>query len=265
MTPRLGINIDHVATLRQARKESYPSVQQAAEICLQNNADQITVHLREDRRHIQDEDIPLIRKVTRKFNRLFNLETSYHEDMVKTAMTSHPDWVCLVPENRQEMTTEGGVDLKDQTTFTQIKETCLRLKETGISLSLFLESDPLVLNLAMELPIDAVEIHTGEYSRIYGQGGDISGSLKAFSNARNMLNKKNISCHGGHGLTYDNLGPLLEHSLFEEYNIGHWVVSQGLFEGLGRVVNDLKQLLEKRGINESRQFKRNEEHRIHSG
>jgi pyridoxine 5-phosphate synthase len=162
--PRLGINIDHVATLRQQRDEDYPNMERAAEICLESGADQITIHLREDRRHIQDLDVPAVQKITNKYNKPLNFEIGCNAEIVKFASEIKPEWVCLVPENREEKTTEGGLNLTSEPIFLKIMQTCEFLKQEspGTKISLFLESNPEILDKAAELPIEAVEIHTGD-------------------------------------------------------------------------------------------------------
>ena len=139
MNIRLGVNIDHVATLRQARGEPYPSVVEAAQKSLKNGADQITIHLREDRRHIQDTDVEAVHLVTKKYGKPLNLEIGCHSEIIDIAIATAPDWICLVPENRQEQTTEGGLDLLKEETFLKVKETCQKLKDNIKDLGKFLE------------------------------------------------------------------------------------------------------------------------------
>ena len=164
MISKLGINIDHVATLRQTRKEYYPDLLEAVGVCGKGGADQITIHLREDRRHIQDKDVHAIRLATEKHRLSFNLEMGVSDEIARIAILNRPDWVCLVPENRQEMTTEGGLDLKDKDVLYRVDKISEYLKKfiKGLKISLFLESDLEVLEYACKLKdkIDAVEIHT---------------------------------------------------------------------------------------------------------
>ncbi len=242
MKIRLGVNIDHVATLRQARGEGYPSVVEAADVCLRAGADQITIHLREDRRHIQDMDVDAVRLVTKKYGRPLNLEMGCHDEIVEIACATTPEWVCLVPENRQERTTEGGLDLVSSVNFEKVKKTCERLKKAGIKISLFLEADQVTLQQAALLHPDAVEIHTGEYARIFTQGGDVSPFIKKFTAAKCQLTESKIACHAGHGLSIESVKPLVEANLFEEYNIGHWIVCRAVFDGLDTVVKKFVQL-----------------------
>lgn len=242
-TARLGVNIDHVATLRQARGEDYPSVVEAAAVCLQAGADQITIHLREDRRHIQDTDVEAVSLVTRKYGKPLNLEMGCHPEIVDIALATNPDWVCLVPEKREERTTEGGLDLIDENNFSRVEETCRRLKAglPNLKISLFLEASVDTLTAATRLPVDAVEIHTGDYARAFLQGESVEKYLGAFRRAHILLKEAGLGCHAGHGLTQESLQPLLQDGIFAEYNVGHWIVCQALFDGLGKVVRTMKE------------------------
>lgn len=245
--PRLGVNIDHVATLRQARGEYYPSVVEAAVVCFQAGADQITIHLREDRRHIQDTDVEAVSLVTKKYGKPLNLEMGCHSEIVDIALATSPDWVCLVPEKREERTTEGGLDLNDEANFNKVKEICERLKSglPYLKISLFLEANPETLKKASTLPIDAVEIHTGEYAKAFLNGEDVESYLGEFRRAHVLLNEANIGCHAGHGLTQESLQPLLQEGIFAEYNVGHWLICQAIFDGLGKVVATMKESCDK--------------------
>lgn len=250
MIPRLGINIDHVATLRQARGEEYPSVVDAASVSLLNGADQITIHLREDRRHIQDTDVETVRLVTRRHGKPLNLEMGVNPEIVEIAIASSPEWICLVPEKRQEKTTEGGLDLLDDSNFIRIEEAVKKLKSSikDVKISLFLEAKIEVLIKATQLNIDAVEIHTGEYARVFGNGDDVGKYIDQFRAARDFLTNHKIATHAGHGLTDESVVPLLESKIFEEYNIGHWIICHALFNGLSTTVKNLKTLFESHPI-----------------
>jgi pyridoxine 5-phosphate synthase len=244
MIPRLGVNIDHVATLRQARGEEYPSIVDAASVALNNGGDQITIHLREDRRHIQDTDVEAVRLVTKRYGKPLNLEMGVDPEIVEIAIASMPEWICLVPEKRQEKTTEGGLDLKDVNNFIRIEDACKKLKSSikDVKISLFLEANLETLVKASELPIDAVEIHTGEYAKAFLDGEDFSKYVSQFKMAKEFLMKSNIACHAGHGLTNESVVPLLEEKIFEEYNIGHWIICDALFNGLSNTMKNLKNL-----------------------
>lgn len=249
MVPRLGINVDHVATLRQQRDEGYPCPTNAAKTCLENGADQITIHLREDRRHIQDRDVTEVKKLTSKMGRPLNLEMGCDNEILEIALAIGPEWVCLVPEKREERTTEGGLDLKNEKTIEKVRRTCdiLKSSHNHLKISLFLEADSETLNRAASISpkIDAVEIHTGDFAKSFLEGRDYTKELKSYEEAKAFLHSKKIGCHAGHGLTNESLLPLLEKGLFEEYNIGHWVISQSIFYGLRNVVLDLGELFKK--------------------
>jgi pyridoxine 5-phosphate synthase len=246
MIPRLGVNIDHVATLRQARGEEYPSVVDAAQIALLNGAEQITIHLREDRRHIQDYDVEAVRLVTKRFGKPLNLEMGVNPEIVEIAIASTPEWICLVPEKREEKTTEGGLDLLDDSNFIRVEEAVKKLKSSikDVKISLFLEAKIETLVRAKELQIDAVEIHTGEFAKVFANGDDVSKFIEQFRSAKEFLVNHKIACHAGHGLTDESVRPLLESKIFEEYNIGHWIICHALFNGLANTVKLLKNSFE---------------------
>jgi pyridoxine 5-phosphate synthase len=247
MKTRLGVNIDHVATLRQARGESYPSIVDAATTVLRAGADQITIHLREDRRHIQDTDVEAVQLVTKKFGKPLNFEMGCNSEIVEIAIATAPDWVCLVPEKREEQTTEGGLDLLDSKNFEKVSSTCdyLKSKVPGLKISLFLEANLEILEKASQMNIDAVEIHTGDYAKAFLNNEDHEKDIEEFKRAKDFLVSKDINCHAGHGLTATSLVPLLENNLFEEYNIGHWIICQAVFDGLSNIVESMLKDTEK--------------------
>ena len=180
MKARLGVNIDHVATLRQARGEFYPRVTRAAELVIATGADQITMHLREDRRHIQDQDMYDVHKLTKSAGIPLNFEMGANEDIIDVALKVKPEWICLVPEKREEKTTEGGLNLKDPNTFERI-ESCMARLRTGIEnvkISLFVEAEHETIKLCQELKPEAVEIHTGEYAKDFLENKSIQKHLK---------------------------------------------------------------------------------------
>lgn len=246
MYARLGVNIDHVATLRQQRGEFYPEVFRAAEHSLRAGAHQITIHLREDRRHIQDRDVPEVHDVCRKFHAPLNLEMGCHDEMIEIAIKQRPEWVCLVPEKREERTTEGGLDVMDQRNYEKVKKACARIKEKSpqTKISLFVEADVEVLKRCLSMPVDAVEIHTGEYAKSFLKGEDLSKYLQHYSAGARLIKDKGWGYHAGHGLTLESLVPLLEQGLFEEYNIGHWIVAESVFVGLEVVVEKMLKLIQ---------------------
>ena len=242
---RLGVNIDHVATLRQARGEQYPSLVDAAQNVLDAGADQITIHLREDRRHIQDFDLPAIKMVTEKFGVPLNLEMGANLEILDLAIQVRPEWICLVPEKREELTTEGGLNLLDEEVFGRVKNIfniCAdKLPQTKISC--FVESDLKILEKCLELKAHAVEIHTGDFAMAFNRGEDYSHFLENYAKAFEFLKPHKTGFHAGHGLTDKSVLPLVEQKLFAEYNIGHWVISQAIFEGLGPVVKRLRKII----------------------
>lgn len=245
--PRLGVNIDHVATLRQQRGEFYPEITRAAEIALATGAHQITIHLREDRRHIQDRDVPETHEICRKFNLPMNLEMGASDEMVQIAIAEKPAWVCLVPEKRQERTTEGGLNVLDAETFDRLKDACDSIKKHSpeTKISLFVEASPAVLKKCLTLKADAVEIHTGEYAKDFLHKKDLTHHLQQYREGQKIIKAAGWGYHAGHGLTFDSLEPLLAEKQFEEYNIGHWIIAEAVFIGLGHVIKEMLTLMKK--------------------
>ncbi|MFC1887586.1 pyridoxine 5'-phosphate synthase [Candidatus Cloacimonadota bacterium] len=231
----LGINIDHVATLRQARKGIEPEPLQAAAIAEQNGADQITIHLREDRRHILDRDLKLLRETIQ--TRL-NLEMAATTEMVQIASQIKPDTITLVPEKREELTTEGGLLLTEEHRSV-IKE----LKKAGIEVSVFIEPDPDMIELAADLGADAVEMHTGYYANLKS-AKEIEVEINRIYQAAELIRSKKMRVVAGHGLNYHNVQKLVELDIIEEYNIGHSIISRAVFTGLADAVFTMKQLIE---------------------
>lgn len=242
---RLGVNIDHVATIRQARGESYPSVARAAIQSIEAGAEQITIHLRADRRHIQDFDVTEVKKVTQENNVLLNLEFGLNEEIMDIAIQNKPDWICLVPEKREEKTTEGGLNLKSEKQFFDIQKACKKLKENipGVKISLFIEADESIVQNVLACNIDAVEIHTGHYAHLYNNQEDYQKEIERFKKFKKAIENSGIGYHAGHGLTLENIKPLIETNLFVEYNIGHWIVGESIFRGLTEVIKDFKKIL----------------------
>ena len=244
MKARLGVNIDHVATLRQARGEDYPSIANAAQTVLNAGADQITIHLREDRRHIQDADVRVVREITKSHSRLFNFEMGCYHEMIDTAIEVKPDWICLVPEKREERTTEGGLDITTPAAKLKVLETCelLKSKIDNVKISLFveanLETEKSVVDFSNKKLIDAVEIHTGDFARALHYNQDFQDHLKRYQDSKSYYEQLGIGHHAGHGLTDQSLKTLAERALFIEYNVGHWIISQSIIDGLENVVKN---------------------------
>jgi len=242
---RLGVNIDHVATLRQQRGEFYPQVSKAAELSLRAGAAQITIHLREDRRHIQDFDVPEVHEICKQFKVPLNLEMGCADEMITIACNQKPEWVCLVPEKRQERTTEGGLDVFDNSNFLRLSQACETIKKhsPGTKISLFVEASPLVLEQCLNLKADAVEIHTGEYAKDFLAKKDLTKHLEEYRVGRKIIKAAGWGYHAGHGLTLESLKPLLQDKQFEEYNIGHWIVAEAVFMGLENVIREMLNLV----------------------
>jgi pyridoxine 5-phosphate synthase len=248
MIPRLGVNIDHVATLRQQRGESYPSIARAAEAVLKAGADQITIHLREDRRHIQDADVAPVHQWCKKFNRPFNLEIGCHPEIVEIACRHKPEWVCLVPEKREERTTEGGLALEDGPTLARLMKALelLAQKSPQTKVSLFVEASAGIIAQCLKLPVHAVEIHTGDYAKDFLENKPLQKYLDLYARAHGEIKAAGRGFHAGHGLTNQSLVPLLKQGLFEEYNIGHWIVGESVFTGLEHVVAQMSAQMKER-------------------
>ncbi|QOC23480.1 pyridoxine 5'-phosphate synthase [Wenzhouxiangella sp. AB-CW3] len=235
-TPLLGVNIDHVATLRQARRGHYPSVVQAALVAEQAGADAITIHLREDRRHIQDDDVRLLAETiaTR-----MNLELAVTDEMLAIAERIRPTDICLVPERREELTTEGGLDVIAGRE--NIAAACARLGEAGMRVSLFVDADPAQLEAAVDCGAPVVELHTGAYAEARGRVAvDELSRLRAAVEAGRRLG---LTVNAGHGLNYHNVGPVAAIDGIAELNIGHAIVSRAVFTGLDAAVREMKRLM----------------------
>jgi pyridoxine 5-phosphate synthase len=235
--PELGVNIDHVATLRQARKTYEPDPVTAAALAELGGADGITIHLREDRRHIQDRDLRLLRETV---NIKLNLELSVADEIVGLACEVKPDQATIVPERREEVTTEGGLDVVSHRVATA--KAIERLKSAGISVSLFLDPDPRQIELAKQLAADAVELHTGQYA--LARGPAQHEQLVALTNAGKLVCDLGLALHAGHGLNYHNVMPIARIPNMHELNIGHAIVSRAVLVGLDRAVREMKQLIQ---------------------
>jgi pyridoxine 5-phosphate synthase len=229
----LGVNIDHVATLREARGTPYPRPVEAAVIAEQAGADSITVHLREDRRHIQDHDLVAIQEVMRTH---MNLEMAVTEEMLQIADKIAPTDCCLVPESRQELTTEGGLDVISQQD--KIRDACARLAESDIRVSLFIDPDPAQLDAAVAVGAPVVEIHTGSYAD--AEGAQQQAELKRIINAAAHARDIGLIVNAGHGLHYGNVAAIAVIEPIVELNIGHAIISRAVFDGLTQAVSEMK-------------------------
>jgi len=235
---RLGVNIDHVATIRQARQTDEPDPVWAAALAELAGADGITIHLREDRRHIQDRDLLLLRQTVVS---LLNLELALNEDVLAIAVEVKPDQASLVPERREEVTTEGGLDVAGQRD--RARAAVERLKAAGIRVSMFIDPDEQQIRASKEVSADAVELHTGRYAE--ARGADRERELGVLLEAGKVVTDLGLHLHAGHGLTYRNVMPVARIPHLEELNIGHSIVSRAVLVGLERAVREMKALIEK--------------------
>ena len=238
----LGINIDHVATLRQARGTSYPDPIKAALDAEMAGADSITLHLREDRRHIQDEDVDRLSALRQT---KVNLEMAATEEMVNIACRVKPEDVCLVPEKREELTTEGGLDVVSQQSW--LTDVCERLAKNNTRVSLFIDADRAQIDAAKSVGAPVIEIHTGTYAELTDKK-EIEQELNRLQEAASYAKSIGLVVNAGHGLHYHNVKPIAAMQEFEELNIGHAIIARAVFSGLSDAVKEMKKLM-----NEARQ------------
>ena len=238
MSIYLGVNIDHIATLRQARGTKYPSLIKAARICEESGADSITLHLREDRRHIQDDDVEALKQsLTTKMN----LEMAATDEMLKIATNISPEDCCLVPEKRQELTTEGGLDVVSQ--LSRMKEVCAELSSNHIKTSLFIDADKYQIDAAAECNAPIIEIHTGHYANA-SDGEELNLELQRIIKASEYAHSIGLQVNAGHGLTMNNTKAIATIHNMVELNIGHSIIARSLFVGLANATSEMKQLLQ---------------------
>ncbi|MDR2239476.1 MAG: pyridoxine 5'-phosphate synthase [Zoogloeaceae bacterium] len=233
----LGVNIDHVATLRQQRGTDYPDPIRAALLAEQSGADLITLHLREDRRHIQDRDVEILRG---KLTTRMNLEAAVTDEMVAFALRIRPHDICYVPERRQELTTEGGLDVVGG--FERVRAACRAAADAGIRVSLFIDADPRQIEAARECGAPAIEIHTGRYAEAT-EAGQAREELARVAEAARYARKLGFKVNAGHGLHYENVGPVAAIPEIVELNIGHAIVAEAVFSGWQEAVRRMKRLM----------------------
>ncbi|CAH9017428.1 pyridoxine 5'-phosphate synthase [Candidatus Nitrosacidococcus sp. I8] len=233
----LGVNIDHIATLRQARGTRYPDPIQGAIESEQAGADSITLHLREDRRHIQERDVALLKDILLT---KMNLEMAITDEMLAIAEQYHPEDCCLVPEKREELTTEGGLDVIGQ--LPRVTEACTRLKEAGIKVSLFIDPDFRQIEAAAQAKAPIIEIHTGHFADAIGEKNRQQEFLKITQAVTRGL-ELGLQVNAGHGLNYHNVTPIAAIPGIVELNIGHAIISKALFVGIKNAVNEMKMLM----------------------
>ena len=233
----LGVNIDHVATIRKARGGDHPDPVRAAEIVAAVGGDGITAHLREDRRHIRDDDLARIQAAT---DLPLNLEMAATDEMVDIALRHSPHAACIVPEKREERTTEGGLDAAGQ--HNHLAPIVARLSDAGIRVSLFIEPDARQIEAAMRLKAPVVEFHTGRYA--HADGDERAAELRRIADAAALAWKNGIEPHAGHGLTYDNVVPVAAIPQLAELNIGHYLIGEAIFTGLEDAVRRMRDLMD---------------------
>ena len=233
---RLGVNIDHVATVRNARGGDAPDPIRAALIAQNAGADGITAHLREDRRHIKDKDI---QRLMAEIELPLNFEIAATNEMKDIALRLKPNAVCIVPEKRMEITTEGGLDLISQ--FDRLKSICDQLNDNGLRISLFIEPDLRQIETAVKLKVPVIELHTGTYSEL--EADDKENELKRIERAVDYANELGIECHAGHGLNFENVGPIASIEKITELNIGHFLIGEAVFIGLTSAIGKMKHIM----------------------
>ena len=235
---RLGVNIDHVATVRNARGESYPSPLRAALMAEKNGADSVTIHLREDRRHINEFDL---KRIIKKLKIPLNLEIAATREMLKIASRSKPPFICIVPEKRKEITTEGGLNLNHNKNFLRLL--IKKLKKNKSRVSLFIEPSIKDLENAKKLDADCVEIHTGKLCNLINKKKNFKNELNKIQNAVHKGNKLGLEVHAGHGLTYTSAKILSKMIGIAEFNIGHFLIGESIFEGMPSIIKKFKKIL----------------------
>jgi pyridoxine 5-phosphate synthase len=234
---RLGVNIDHVATIRNARGGRHPDPVRAARVAADAGADGITAHLREDRRHISDDDI---RRLSEEIDLPLNLEMAATEEMLQIALAHRPHACCLVPEKREEVTTEGGLDVA--VGHRHLRPYIAKLKEAGARVSLFIDPDPVQLSVAQALGAPVVELHTGSYAEAQGPAREME--LRRLVEAAALAERLGLECHAGHGLTFENVGPVAAIPQVVELNIGHFLVGEAIFGGLDSSIKRMRALMD---------------------
>ena len=238
---KLGVNIDHVATVRNARGEKYPSPLIAALLSEKYGADSITIHLREDRRHINDDDL---RKIISKLKIPLNLEIAATNEMLKIALKQKPKFICIVPEKRKEITTEGGLNLNFRKIF--LKKIINKLKGNGARVSLFIEPKLDDIKKSKNyFNADCIEIHTGKICNLINEKKNYNVELKKIIKAANLAKKLNLEVHAGHGLTYESAKILSKIKNISEFNIGHFLIGEAIFLGLQKSINNFKKVINK--------------------
>ena len=235
---KLGVNIDHVATLRNARGGNYPNVVQSAKVAEQSGADSITVHIREDRRHINETDLE---NLLDTINVPLNLEIAAKEETVAIALKNQPKSVCFVPENRQEITTEGGLDVKKN--FNHLKQMIDPMLKTDIKISLFIDPSEEQLYATKDLGVNTIELHTGAYANAFEKNIDLEFELNRLQSSAMLAEDLSLNCHAGHGLNFENVVSIAKIKNILELNIGHFIIADSIFNGLQNSIQKMKRII----------------------
>ena len=235
---RLGVNIDHVATLRNARGENYPEVVEAAKIVEKSGADLITVHVREDRRHINERDLGEIINV---INIPVNLEIAANSEMIEIAKNLKPKSICFVPEKRQEITTEGGLDVIKN--YDNLKKSIKMLSNTDINIALFIDPDKDQLVATNKLGIKTIEFHTGSYANAFAKKINVENELNKMRESTAFAKNIGLNCHAGHGLTFENVSSIVSIKDIVELNIGHFIIANSIFNGLANSILKMREII----------------------
>ena len=235
---RLGVNIDHVATIRNARGESYPNPLRAALLAEKNGADSVTIHLREDRRHINEFDL---KEIIKKIKIPLNLEIAATKEMLKIASKSKPPFICVVPEKRKEITTEGGLNLNIKKNF--LKKIILKLQKNKSRVSLFIEPQIESIKKAKLLNANCIEIHTGKFCKLINENKNYKSELDRIKKAVKFANKVGLEVHAGHGLNYKSARILSKLKGIKEFNIGHFLIGESIFVGLSKTIKVFKKII----------------------
>ena len=239
-SPRLGVNIDHVATIRNSRGETYPSPLRAALLVEKYGGNSVTIHLREDRRHINDQDL---KKIKSKLQIPLNLEMAPTKEMLKISLKHKPNYVCIVPEKRNEITTEGGLNIKKKSNY--IKQIIKKLKSKNIRTSLFIEPNTKDIEIAKKINADCIEIHTGKFCNLFNKKKNFLKEINKIKKGVNYANKIGLEVHVGHGITFSSAKILSKINGIKEFNIGHFLIGESIFIGIRDSIKKFKIILKK--------------------
>jgi len=234
---KLGVNIDHIATIRNARGSIHPDPFLAAKYVMNCGADSVTIHLREDRRHIKDQDVI---KICKDKKILVNLEISLNNNILKIALRNKPNYICVVPENRKEVTTEGGLNLSKNKN--KIKNIISKFKKKNIRTSLFINPSLKDVNLSKEIETDCIELHTGKLSELIKNKKNFTNELRKIKNCCNLASELKLEVHAGHGLDYKTTKLLAKINEIKEFNIGHFIIGESIFYGLKNIISKFKKI-----------------------